>query len=165
LNTFFVTRNSDGDTRVAHPSYAADIVAGDDRINKAPLRLGPAVINGITGDRDVWVYTSNTAPIPIIRNEELELINIETEIQLNQLTEAKDDIDLLRDDHHLGAYSGAVTKDALLAEMLYERRYSLYCEGHRWVDLRRYGLLSQLPKDQPGDDVWTKFPLPVTEQP
>ncbi|MDP4247858.1 MAG: RagB/SusD family nutrient uptake outer membrane protein, partial [Bacteroidota bacterium] len=50
-------------------------------------------------------------------------------------------------------------------ELLYERRYSLYYEGHRWIDMRRYGLLGQLPIDRPGDDVWSEFPLPVSEQP
>lgn len=164
LNSFFVPRNSGGDTRVAHPSYSADIVSGDDRISKAPVRSVPALINGISGVRDVWVYTANTAPIPIIRNEELLLISIETEIQLNQLPNAIVDINTVRQRHNLTPYAGAVTPDALTTEMLYERRYSLYCEGHRWVDMRRYGRLSQLPLDQPGDDVWTKFPLPVTEQ-
>ena len=27
-------------------------------------------------------------------------------------------------------------------------------EGHRWIDVRRYNLLSTLPIDRPGDDVW-----------
>jgi len=48
--------------------------------------------------------------------------------------------------------------------MLNQRRYSLFYEGHRWIDMRRYGILSQLPIDRTGDDVWDKFPLPVTEQ-
>ena len=48
--------------------------------------------------------------------------------------------------------------------MLYERRYSLYFEGHRWIDMRRYNRLNQLPLDRPDDNVWSEFPLPVTEQ-
>jgi len=164
LNSFFVPRNSGGDTRVAHPSYAADILSGDDRISKAPVRNQIALINGISGDRDVWVYTSNTAPIPIIRNEELQLIRAEAAVQLNQYPDALVAINVVRQRHNLPAYAGPITSDALITEILYERRYSLYCEGHRWVDMRRYGRLSQLPLDQPGDNVWTKFPLPVTEQ-
>jgi hypothetical protein len=74
-------------------------------------------------------------------------------------------LNVIRTAHNLGVYTGAVTKPALLTEMLNQRRFSLYCEGHRWVDLRRYGLLSQLPVDRPGDDVWTEFPIPVSEQP
>jgi hypothetical protein len=56
-----------------------------------------------------------------------------------------------------------MTQPALITEMLNQRRYSLYFEGHRWIDMRRYNLLGQLPVDRPGDDVWSAFPLPVTE--
>ena len=53
---------------------------------------------------------------------------------------------------------------ALITEMLNQRRFSLFCEGHhRWIDMRRYDLLSQLPLDRPDDDVWDKFPIPLTE--
>jgi hypothetical protein len=36
LNPAYTPRNSNGEWRLAHPSYAADIESGDDRINKAP---------------------------------------------------------------------------------------------------------------------------------
>jgi len=32
-------------------------------------------------------------------------------------------------------------------ELLKQRRFSLFAEGHRWVDMRRYGRLDQLPRD------------------
>lgn len=163
LNTFFIPQDQTGEVRVAHPSYATDIAPNDDRISKATLR--PAIsLNGLSSDRDVWVYTTSTAGIPIIRNEELILINAEANIQLNDLPDAIVALNAIRVAHNLLPYSGAVTKQALLTEMLAQRRYSLYCEGHRWIDLRRYGLLSQLPIDRPGDDVWTEFPIPVSEQ-
>ncbi|HTQ27705.1 MAG TPA: RagB/SusD family nutrient uptake outer membrane protein [Puia sp.] len=164
LNIFFIPQNQTGEVRVAHPSYAADLEANDDRINKATLRNTAASLNGLSSNRDVWVYTSSTAPIPIIRNEELILIYAEANIQNNDLADAVAALNIIRTGHHLGNYSGAVTQPALITEMLNQRRYSLYCEGHRWVDLRRYNLLSELPIDRPGDDVWTEFPLPVTEQ-
>jgi hypothetical protein len=47
--------------------------------------------------------------------------------------------------------------------MLEQRRYSLFFEGHRWLDLRRYDRLNTLPIDRPNDDVWSSFPLPSTE--
>lgn len=164
LNPVFIPQNQTGEVRVAHPSYATDIEAGDDRISKATLRITAASLNGLSSDRDVWVYTSSTAPIAIIRNEELILIYAEANIQLNNLDEAETAINVIRNGHHLGNYAGAVTKDALITEMLEQRRYSLFFEGHRWIDLRRYNLLSTLPIDRTGDDVWTEFPLPVTEQ-
>jgi hypothetical protein len=163
-NPVFIPQNQTGEVRVAHPSYATDIEAGDDRIGKATLRNSPASLSGLTSDRDVWIYTSNTAPIDIIRNEELVLIYAEANIQLNNLTEGLKAINVIRTRHGLPNYSGAVTQPALITEMLNQRRYSLFGEGHRWVDLRRYDLLNTLPIDRPGDDVWTLFPLPVTEQ-
>jgi starch-binding outer membrane protein, SusD/RagB family len=165
LNTFFIPQNQTGEIRVAHPSYATDIEAGDDRIGKATLRAAVASLDGLTSNRDIWVYTSSTAPVPIIRNEELILIYAEANIQTMGLTNAVTALNTIRNAHNLPSYSGPVTQAALLTEMLNQRRYSLFCEGHRWVDLRRYNLLSTLPIDRPGDQVWTEFPLPVTETP
>lgn len=164
LNPAFFPQNQAGDVRLAHPSFAADIEANDDRLNKATLRDAVASYQGLSSDRDVWVYTSSTAPIPIIRNEELILIYAEAKIQSDDLDEGEKALNIIRNGHHLGDYSGAVTKTALVNEMLRQRRYSLFFEGHRWVDLRRYDRLSELPADRPDDNVWTEFPLPVTEQ-
>jgi hypothetical protein len=165
LNSFFIPQNQSGEVRIAHPSYATDIETGDDRIAKATTRNVAASLDGLSGNRDVWVYTNSTAPIPIIRNEELILIYAEANIQKLDLTDAVTALNIIRTAHHLANYTGAVTQPALLTEMLNQRRYSLYCEGHRWVDLRRYNLLGELPLDRPGDEVWTEFPLPVSEQP
>ncbi|MES2850776.1 MAG: RagB/SusD family nutrient uptake outer membrane protein [Bacteroidota bacterium] len=163
LNPAFFPQNSNGEARASHPSYAADIAANDDRINKAPLRNSLISNSGLTSDRDVWVYTTSTAPVPIIRNEELILIYAEANIQNNTLGNAVTAINKIRNSHGLVDYSGAVTQAALITEMLKQRRYSLFFEGHRWVDLRRYNLLNTLPVDRTGDDVWSSFPLPSTE--
>src|SRR5664279_3252493 len=164
LNTMFFPQNQNGEVRVAHPSYAAGIEARDDRIGKSTLRTATASLLGLSSNRDVWVYTSSTAPIPIIRNEELILVYAEANIQNNNLPEGVKAINVIRNAHQLGDYAGAVTHDALITEMLKQRRYSLFYEGHRWIDLRRYNLLNTLPIDRPDDNVWTEFPLPVTEQ-
>lgn len=165
LNPAFIPQNQNGEVRVAHPSFAADIKPGDDRISKATLRTSTASIPaGLSSNRDVWVYTSGTASIPIIRNEELILIYAEANIQLNNFDDAITALNIIRTKHGLTNYSGAQTQSALIDEMLYERRYSLYFEGHRWIDMRRYNRLNQLPLDRPDDNVWSEFPLPVTEQ-
>lgn len=163
LNPVFIPQNQTGEARVAHPSYAADIEPGDDRINKTSLRNSPISLSGLTSDRDVWVYTSSTAPVGIIRNEELILIYAEANIQLNNLGEGVKAINVIRNGHGLPDYSGPETQPALITEMLNQRRYSLFFEGHRWIDLRRYNLLNTLPIDRPGDNVWSEFPLPTTE--
>ena len=163
LNPMFIPQNTNGETRVAHPSYAGDIEPGDDRISKATLRNSTASLSNLSSDRDVWVYTSSTAPVPLIRNEELILLYAEASIHSN-LLDARDLLNLIRSRHGLGNYSGPATEAGLTTELLKQRRYSLYYEGHRWVDLRRYDRLSELPIDRTGDDVWEEFPLPLTEQ-
>jgi hypothetical protein len=163
LNPVFIPQNQTGEVRLAHPSYEAQIAAGDDRAGKATMRTTPASLSGLTSDWDLWVYTSSTAPVAIIRNEELILIYAEANIQLNNLPAAVTAINVIRNGHGLANYSGAVTQPALITEMLNQKRYSLFFEGHRWIDLRRYNLLNTLPIDRPGDQVWTEFPLPVTE--
>ena len=163
LNPAFFDQNSNGEVRLAHPLYATNIAANDDRIGKATLRTASASNSGLSSDRDVWVYRSSTAPIPIIRNEELILIYAEAKIQTDQLTDAVDALNVIRNGHNLPDYSGAVTKPALITEMLQQRRYSLFFEGHRWIDLRRYNRLAELPIDRAGDDIWTAMPIPLTE--
>jgi hypothetical protein len=165
LNPAYFDQNTTGEVRLAHPSYATDIAGGDDRINKATLRTTPASDpSGLSSDRDVWVYTSSVAPIPMIRNEELILIYAEAKIQTNSLTDAVDALNIIRGGHNLPDYSGAVTQAALIDEMLEQRRYSLFYEGHRWIDVRRYDKLNTLPIDRAGDDVWSAMPIPQTEQ-
>ncbi len=163
LNGLFLPQNQNGEVRPAHPSFATDILAGDDRIGKASLRNSTASLQGLSSNRDVWVYTSSTASQPLIRNEELILIYAEAKIHSNQLPDAIVALNRVRTGHNLSPYAGAVTPEALLNELLYERRYSLFYEGHRWIDLRRLDRLSTLPKDRPDDDIWSQLPLPNTE--
>ena len=163
LNLAFFPQNQNGEVRAAHPSYAADIAPNDDRINKTALRTATVSSSDLSSNRDVWVYTSSLAPVPIIRNEELILIYAEAKIQTNLLPDAVTALNKIRTGHNLGPYAGAVNQPALITEMLNQRRYSLYFEGHRWVDMRRYNRLNELPLDRPGDDVWEEFPLPLTE--
>ena len=121
---------------------------------KQHCALHPHLIQDLTSDRDVWVYTSSTAPIPIIRNEELILF-MQKPIYKKNLSEGEKAINVIRSGHGVANYNGAVTKDALINEMLYQRRYSLFYEGHRWVDMRRYDRLGELPIDRsrrPGMD-------------
>jgi starch-binding outer membrane protein, SusD/RagB family len=163
LNPAFFPQNNAGEVRLTHPSYVTDIEANDDRIAKATLRDAAATSSGLSSNRDVWVYTSSIAQVPIIRNEELILIYAEANIQNNSFAEAVTALNKIRNGHGLPDYGGAVTQAALINEMLKQRRYSLFFEGHRWLDERRYDRLGTLPLDRASDDVWSSFPLPNTE--
>ncbi|MBC7850889.1 MAG: RagB/SusD family nutrient uptake outer membrane protein [Chitinophagaceae bacterium] len=163
LNPAFFPQDQNGEIRLAHPNYATDILPGDDRISKATLRTAAASNTGLSSNRDVWVYTSSTSPIPIIRNEELILIYAEAKIKLGAFPDAIIALNRIRTAHNIAVYAGAVNEAALINEMLYQRRYSLFFEGHRWIDMRRYNKLNELPIDRPGDDVWSAMPIPSTE--
>lgn len=87
------------------------------------------------------------APIPVIRSEELVLLRAEANIGLNLLGPALTDINLVRTNAgNLTTLGSLGTKDQAIAELLYDRKYSLLWEqGAAWVDARRYGLLSTIP--------------------
>lgn len=163
LNPVFYPRNSSGETRVTHPSFVTDAEANDKRLSKVAVRTTAAFQDALQSNYDFYLYKSNVDPIPIIRNEELILILAEVKAQTGVTAEAVNAINKIRNSAGLGVYSGATDKNSLIAEILKQRRYSLFGEGHRWIDLRRYNLLSQLPIDRVGDDVWQQFPIPANE--
>jgi len=163
LNPMFFPPNSSGETRVAQPSFITNAEAGDTRLTKTPMRTSSTTQDGLTSNYDFFVYKTNVDKIPIIRNEELILIYAEAKAQLSALPDAVVAINRIRAAAGLPVYSGAVTQAALIDEMLKQRRYSLYGEGHRWIDMRRYNKLNTLPIDRAGDDVWVQFPRPANE--
>lgn len=63
----------------------------------------------------------------------------------------------------LAAYAGATTKDALINAVLKERLYSLFYEGHRWVDMRRYNKLGEIALPVAGMRVLERLERPVAE--
>jgi len=166
LNPMFFPQNSSGETRVVQPSFITNAAPGDTRLSKAPQRTSPTTQDGLTSDYDFFVYKTNIDKIPIIRNEELLLIYAEAKAQVGgaaNLDDAVTAINNIRHAANLPNYSGAIAQPAIIDEMLNQRRYSLFGEGHRWIDMRRYNRLNTLPIDRPGDDVWQEFPRPATE--
>lgn len=160
---FFPLNTPPAEARVVQPSFITNAEAGDARLSKAPKRTATAAQDALTSDYDFFVYKTNVDPIPIIRNEELILIYAEVQAQLGNSSDAITAINKIRHSASLGNYSGGSDLSSLITEILKQRRYSLFGEGHRWIDLRRYGLLNQLPIDRAGDDIWIQFPRPATE--
>jgi starch-binding outer membrane protein, SusD/RagB family len=110
------------------------------------------------------MYTSNTASVPVIRNEELILLRAEANIGLNNLAAALPDINFVRTTSGgLAPLAPFATQADALTALLYEKRYSLLWEGHRWADMRRYGRLAQLPLDLPNHFRARVQPVPQAE--
>ena len=158
-----------GTSYYAHPSFVTDAQlqpggAIDDRVTRKVREVAPKSLLGVTSNLLITVYNSPTAPIPIIRNAELILLRAEANIGLHNNSAAIDDINVIRvEDGGLAPLSGSFSGD-LLEELLYEKRYTLFWEGgHRWIDMRRYGKLDELPRDLPTHKVMSRFPLPQAE--
>ena len=160
---FFPKNASAAGVRIVQPDFITDAENGDDRVDsKTSLREETITFDGLSGDYDFFVYESRTDDIPIIRNGELILLYAEANINSNP-DEAVRALNIIRNAASLPDYNGANTEAALIDEMLMQRRYELYGEGHRWIDARRYDILNTLPIDRTGDDVFTQFPIPLTE--
>jgi hypothetical protein len=167
-NPFFYPLNAITNTIVVvHPSMIDDALDGDQRMNKFFEReqavTTATVINVNNGELVPGQYqdnrwATNLDPVPFIRNEELVLIYAEANAQLTNSDEAVRAINIIRNTWGLDDYSGATTTDALIDEILFQRRYSLWAEGgHRWIDMRRYGRLDQIPTDLEGGTVFEKI--------
>jgi hypothetical protein len=148
---------------MSHPSFLTDGETGDTRLGKVADFGEEVVIDGLSATHQAQVFASNVAPFPIVRNEELVLLMAEANIGSNN-TMAASMINVVRAAAGLGDFAGDINDDAALEnELLHQRRYSLYGEGHRWLDMRRYGRLGDLPLDRAGDQIFEQFPRPVLE--
>lgn len=148
VNPLFQARNAAlSVTTVAHPTFRTDIRPGDTRINKVAARTTRLSRQGLSSNDDVVLYPTQTSPIPVIKREELLLIAAEANVNKGAPTNlalAVTQIDKVGTAYGLPAYSGPVTAADLTDEILYQRRYSLFFEGQRWVDLRRLNKLDKL---------------------
>lgn len=83
--------------------------------------------------------SSNT--FPVIRLAEIYLIRAEAEAQLGSLSQALNDVNMIRNRASLAdtTGSGVDTKDEVLDAIQLERSVELMGEGHRWVNLVRTG--------------------------
>jgi starch-binding outer membrane protein, SusD/RagB family len=161
-NPLFIALNQEANVRVAHSSFLTDAEAGDLRTDKVVLRDTPREASGLVGTHDVWIYQSLLDNVPVMRNEELILLFAEANMTTNP-TDAVNALNVVRNAAGLPDYAGALTPSALEDEMLTQRRYSLFGESHRWVDMRRFGRLGELPNDRPGDMVPSTIPIPRDE--
>jgi hypothetical protein len=109
----------------------------------------------------------NSHPIPILKNEELILLRAEANLGLGNKTQAIADLDFIRANSGGLAptsLNGGSSDAAVLGELLYNRRFSLLWEqGTRWIDARRYNLISTIPVVVPNGAVPTEIPIPEAE--
>ena len=157
---------------VGHPTVLTDAPhkgdgSLDDRVaRKTSVLAAPkSDPRGVTSNVRFTHYPSLASSTPIIRNEELLLLQAEA----LWFTGAKGDAmtylnDVRTRSGGMDALSAPATDAEFTDMLLGERRWSLLFEGgHRWLDMRRFGRLSELPLDRPGDVVPARFPIPRNE--
>ena len=161
-NPLFFGSNSDN--IYAHPTFNANAEAGDMRVSSKTTEQ-PNSRDGLTATHRQNIYKAINDPVSIIRNEELVLMAAEAHIRQGNSTDGVRLINVVRVAAGLAAYTGATDETSLINQLLTERFYSLWLEGVRMVDLRRYGRLNStnLPIDRTGDIVHTKFPIPLND--
>jgi hypothetical protein len=158
-------------TIFAHPSIETDAEQQPDgepdarflgKVNEATSRT----IANLTSDlRFDPLYPSPFSSVPIIRNEELILLRAEANIGLGNVAAGVEDINFIRVNSGGLGERGDLNAGNILDELLDQKRYSLLFEGgHRWIDMRRYGKLNELPLDLPGHVVHAAFEIPIDEQ-
>jgi len=155
---------------VAVPEFLADaqLQPGGtiDRRASAKAQIMPTALStqGVSSNVRITAYANNVAPVPIIKNEELILLRAEANAALGRRAEAIEDLNFVRVNSGGLAPLPADYAGDLVDEILYNRRYSLFFEyGHRWVDMRRYGRLEQLPKALPTHRIFPIVPIPIDE--
>jgi hypothetical protein len=156
----------------------AETQAGGARDQRVLDKIAPAaavqILGGISipGELKFTMYLTNGAadashPIPIIKDEELLLLRAEASWFTGAKANALLDLDNVRTNSGLlppTTLTVASSDAAFIAGLLYERRYSLLWEqGTRWIDARRFSLLSTIPVDVTGGNVPDVMPVPITE--
>ncbi len=144
-----------GSDEYVHPLI--DSIAGvtlDDRyrrkISGCPAS-SPRSEVGVSSSHRPCTYASTITSIPIIRNEELVLLRAEAEWFTGATAAAIADLAAVR--ANSGASNGGTSVVAFaapanntdfLTELLLQRTLSLYQEGQRWPDYRRFNRLAAL---------------------
>jgi len=157
LNTIAYT-GSVGSDLYTHPLI--DSIAGaaaDDRYRR---KVGagcpasdtiPRTEAGVSSGHRPCTYGSTVTSIPIIRNEELLLLRAEAEWFTGQQAAAITDLATVRTQSgsanagtSVVAFPAPTTDAQFISELLLQRTLSLYQEGQRFPDYRRFGRLASL---------------------
>ncbi len=147
-----------------NPLVGDSVQAGDTRGTKIVSRTllsGFGLSTSITYIGAVATTANQSAPLGILRDEELVLLRAQAEIEAGQLANAILDINDVRTNYGLAPVA-PTNKTTAINAVLYEKRYSLLFEGpQRLDDLREYGRLNGnfLSKETPTDPFNAALPI------
>jgi starch-binding outer membrane protein, SusD/RagB family len=161
-----------------HPKMKDDAQMNGPNIDaRFARKTGTANQPGTAGERTATLaykglYPDPESSVPLIRNEELILLKAEALFFTNNVAGAVTELNIVRTNSgRLPEQTGLPSMATFVDQLLYERRYSLMFEGHRWIDARRLGRLASLPifidHDDAGkeipDTLNVRYPIPQPE--
>ena len=153
---------------MVHPSFLTDADPGDSRVSSNVVERAETVTyDGLTTNLAPTLYNSIYDPVPMMRAVELQLLQAEVHVGNGDYASAEALLNSLRAAAGVTEYSGTDASNAV-DRVLHEKRYSLFLEGHRLVDMRHYNKTEQLPLDRTDTDTpdtIVTFPIPETETP
>ncbi len=147
---------------MVHPTFLTDADSGDARVtNNVLVRSETITYDFLESYLAPTLYNSSYDPVPMMRAEELKLLQAEVHIGNSNYSGAEGILNTLRTAAGVADYTDTDASNAV-DRVLHEKRYSLFLEGHRLADMRHYGKTAELPLDRDGDAVVT-FPIPEGE--
>ena len=105
----------------------------------------------------------------LLRLAEQFLIRAEAEANQNELQLAINDLNTIRTRAGLDSLPASLNQESVLAAVQQEKRIELFAEwGHRWLDLKRWGLAIQTLdtisyKEGNIDQTQLLYPIPISE--
>jgi hypothetical protein len=149
------------------PAFVNAFEANDQRL----VKWVRAVTNGSNTWYHAYKYKQQTTTASsleysvVLRLAEQYLIRAEARARQGELTNAKSDLNLIRNTAGL-PNTTAVTDTDIIADVINQRRFELFTEyGHRFFDLKRSGQIDTvLALSKPGWNATDKlWPLPAVE--
>lgn len=147
LRATFTSRNSLNSATFAN---RGNVVVSDDLFSKYAandVRKG-LIINGLgrnNGRNEITKFlsrsgTANLDNVPVIRISEIYLNRAEAYARSMMEDEAREDLNMILVRAGLAAADASLTGQALIDEILLQRRLELAFEGHRFFDMKRLGM-------------------------
>ena len=161
--------NPYSDTRIGINPALDSLMAGDTRASKIVTRSS-VTIQGITLTktlaRSVPSTANQSAPLPVLKDEELVLLRAQAYFEAGQFANGYLDLNSVHTAYGLAPWAPSVDINTARSNLLYDKRYSLLGEGvQRLVDLRAYSRLNaaNYPAQTATDAYNTAFPVPKAE--
>lgn len=171
------TRNTDdGSTFIFNSAPPLAVALTSDLINafEAGDQRKQKWIRSRTRGTSIWYHaykykkTGSTTPQTeftiVLRLSEMYLIRAEARARQGELSNSKDDLNKIRNTAGLSG-TAAVTQEQILQAILRERRVELFTEfAHRFLDLKRFGVLDQVLSSKKASWQSTDRLLPIPQR-